>query len=138
MKPTEFEVARFREGWLRGELHRTAQEDYAIDLLVARTRVTRAEARTILEAEMQCTFDGCTEKVHAKGLCAGHYSQRGRHEDLRPLKWKRGEGEGEMVAFKAPAELKEAAEKDADQEGVNPSEWWRRAGRERLERRGKR
>ena len=34
-----------------------------------------------------CTFPGCGRKVHAKGLCGGHYSQMkyGTTGELRPL-----------------------------------------------------
>jgi hypothetical protein len=34
-----------------------------------------------------CTFPGCGRKMHAKGLCGGHYSQwkYGSGEELRPL-----------------------------------------------------
>lgn len=32
-----------------------------------------------------CTFDGCDKPCKGQGLCAGHYSQRRRGQDLRPL-----------------------------------------------------
>ena len=32
-----------------------------------------------------CTFPGCGRKMHARGLCNGHYSQMMRGLDLRPL-----------------------------------------------------
>lgn len=32
-----------------------------------------------------CSFDGCGNKVLAKGLCAGHYNQQNRGEMLRTL-----------------------------------------------------
>lgn len=35
---------------------------------------------------MECSFDGCGNDRHARGLCGAHYMQRRRGEDLRPLK----------------------------------------------------
>jgi hypothetical protein len=34
---------------------------------------------------MSCSFDGCSKKAIAKGLCAGHYRQQREGETLRPL-----------------------------------------------------
>jgi hypothetical protein len=39
--------------------------------------------------EGNCTFEGCTGELHAKELCLGHYTQRRRGQELRPLAAKR-------------------------------------------------
>lgn len=33
-----------------------------------------------------CSFDGCTNKAHSKGLCHGHYDQQRKGQELRPLR----------------------------------------------------
>lgn len=35
---------------------------------------------------MNCTFEGCENKITSKGLCSGHYSQRRRGVALKPLR----------------------------------------------------
>lgn len=116
------------------------EQTLAVMTLANRLGIAPILARAMLERAMAqgtCTFDGCDRPAQAKGLCPGHYQQQRRDERLEPLKFERGQGEGEKVRFTAPAELKDAVEADAKVEGVEPSEWWRRAGRERLERRKK-
>lgn len=38
-----------------------------------------------MKAEKPCSFDGCDNGVHARGLCGGHYAMKRRGLDLRPL-----------------------------------------------------
>lgn len=33
-----------------------------------------------------CSFDGCANKAHCKGLCHGHYDQQRKGQELRPLR----------------------------------------------------
>lgn len=122
------------------------EQTLAVLSLAKRLGIAASLARAMLERAMEtessCVGPGpdataCGRPLLAKGLCAGHYHQQRRKEPLTPLKFERGQGEGEKVRFTAPAELKDAVEADAKVEGVEPSEWWRRAGRERLERRKK-
>lgn len=50
-----------------------------------------------------CTFDGCTNRRNAKGLCGGHYRMKGRGEELRPLRAKgtgHVNGDGYRIIFR--------------------------------------
>src|SRR5690606_39402378 len=33
-----------------------------------------------------CSFEGCDKPIMGKGLCAGHYHQQRRGQELRPLR----------------------------------------------------
>lgn len=81
----------------------------------------------------------CGKPASARELCATHYRRlrraeaAGKRADLKAPVIPRSEpGEGAQVAFRIPAEDKAAAERDAKREGVDVSEWFRRAVRERL------
>lgn len=116
------------------------EQTLAVISLANRLGIAAPLARAMLERAMAqgtCTFDGCGRPAQAKGLCPGHYQQQRRQEELKPLGTPKGESVLELVNFKAPPDLIENAKADAKREGIEPSEWWRRAGRERLERRKK-
>lgn len=66
------------------------------------------------------------------GLCGGHYMQQRRRQELKPLRTARGEGD--QLTLHMPRELREEAGRDAKKRGETEGEWWRAAGRERLER----
>ena len=34
----------------------------------------------------ECSFEGCTKEIHARGLCSGHLWQDYNGQELRPLK----------------------------------------------------
>lgn len=115
------------------------EQTLAVLTLAKRLGIAPILARAMLQRAMAgtCTFDGCDRPVQARGLCPGHYQQQRRGEDPKPLGTAKGESVLEIVNFKAQPDLIEGAKRDADREGIEPSEWWRRAGRERLDRRKK-
>ena len=39
----------------------------------------------LLKQKRTCSFDGCENKHCARGFCSGHYQQRKRGEELKPL-----------------------------------------------------
>lgn len=50
-------------------------------------------------AEKECSFDGCSKPVRARGLCTGHYNQRRKGKSLTPLDDRRlGRWDG-MIRF---------------------------------------
>ena len=86
----------------------------------------------------QCSYDGCDASHYSGGWCSGHYAQRRRGEDLRPLRTRRGYGTRVNVSM--PRDLRDAVRAAAGREStpdepVNENEWIRRAILERLERR---
>lgn len=42
----------------------------------------------------QCSFDGCSKKLSARGLCPGHWKQQRLGKPLTPIKARRDAGEG--------------------------------------------
>lgn len=43
---------------------------------------------------MTCSFDECTNQARKAGLCYGHYQQRRKGQDLRPLRHRSPNGQG--------------------------------------------
>lgn len=77
-----------------------------------------------------CAGPECVNEAKRVGLCDAHYQQQYRGHRLKPLRT--STGSSEQVVFRCPPELKHAAEKAAAHAGVEPAEWWRRAGRAAL------
>lgn len=77
-----------------------------------------------------CRGPECDRPARAAGLCASHYQQRRRGQELRPL----GKQVEADVSFtlRLPADLATAASEAAAREGLHVAEWWRRAGRDRV------
>lgn len=88
-----------------------------------------------LAALMGCAFPDCDRPHYSGGFCAGHYQQKRRGHELKPLRTPAGEGDKVQVSM--PRGLREAAQKDAADEGVTESAWWKSAGEERLARKAK-
>ena len=82
-----------------------------------------------------CDFPGCVKPHYVGGLCSGHYQQRLRGEQLRPLRTTRGDGA--RVTVNCPSAVKVAAAASAEEHGETESEWWRKAAEQRLEREGR-
>lgn len=79
---------------------------------------------------MTCTGPNCTrEAMPTAGLCHSHYVQQRRTGKLKPLRTSEPKT---RVIFRCPESLKTSAERSAKREGIDPAEWWRRAGKERL------
>ena len=79
---------------------------------------------------MTCKGPDCDRSADVGDLCRAHYQQTRRGE-LQPL---RGGNLDSSVVFKLPKALKQSAERAARREQIDPSEWWRRAGQERLKK----
>lgn len=84
--------------------------------------------------EKICGAKGCSRPVLAGGLCATHYQRKRRgialETPIRPV------GVGDQwtnIVFRAPQDLKAEAEEAAKREGIDASEWWRRAGARMLQ-----
>lgn len=81
-----------------------------------------------------CSIDGCGREAVSGGLCNTHYQRRRKGLDVEgPVRT--SPGDGSSLTFRLPRVLQDAAARDAETEGVQVPEWWRRAGAERLERR---
>lgn len=80
-----------------------------------------------------CKADGCQRTAERGDFCLPHYHQNRRGGPLREPR--SADGEADRVDVRMPAALRSAAKADAEREGVDEPEWWRRAGRERLARR---
>ena len=74
----------------------------------------------------------CGRPLFSGEMCAGHYMQVRRGQELRPLQAKKGEGE--QISINMPRELREAAQVAAKKVGEGEAEFWRGAARERVER----
>lgn len=79
----------------------------------------------------RCKGPECEREATVGDHCVAHYMQGFRGGPLKPL---RSGDASEQVTFRCPPALKKAAEKAAKAEGIDPAEWWRRAGNERLSR----
>lgn len=95
--------------------------------------MTAAKIEAILDG-MKCKGPECRNEAVSRELCAGHLKQLTRHPEraLKPLR--QGAAFGAQVVFSVTPKMKRGAELAAEREGVDPSEWWRRAGAERLKR----
>lgn len=80
---------------------------------------------------MTCTGPQCDRPAEVGDHCRGHYMQARRGGPLRPL---RSTDPRTQVVFRCTEELKDRAERSAKTEGIEPAEWWRRAGIDRLKR----
>jgi hypothetical protein len=81
------------------------------------------------QAKPTCNGPECSRPAKLKGLCASHYMQARRGDDLKPL---RSGEDSAQVGFRCSPALKKAAEKAAKKERIDSAEWWRRAGKNRL------
>lgn len=91
---------------------------------------------SVIEGLDSCSFADCGRPIFSGGLCTAHYNQRRRGETLRPARTARGHGG--MVQFRMPLERIAEVAVQAEAEGIEPSEWYRRAVEERLTRKARR
>lgn len=80
---------------------------------------------------MTCSGPDCDRPSQVSGLCLAHYRQDLRGNPLQPL---RDPKPSSQVTFRCPTEIKAKAERAAARAGIDPAEWWRRAGLIALER----
>lgn len=76
-----------------------------------------------------CIGPECARAATRAGLCPAHYMQKRRGVELKPL---RTGDESAQITFRCSPNLKKDSERAAKREGVDPAEWWRRAGVARL------
>lgn len=80
-----------------------------------------------------CTEPACDEAAHARGLCWRHYQQE-RRGRLRETPLRAARGAGGQVVFRLSEPQRLLVAELARREEIEPSEWYRRAVAERVER----
>lgn len=67
-----------------------------------------------------CTYNDCTKKHHARGLCLGHYKQTRRGLPLAPLRVEKGElDETQVAEIKAAVEAGESHRAVGERAGIS-------------------
>lgn len=74
----------------------------------------------------------CGAAAVAKSLCATHYRAQREGRPLHATRASPGTSDAVKVSFRCPEALRAAVEAAAQREGIDASEWWRRAASERL------
>ena len=83
-----------------------------------------------------CSVEGCSKAPRSRGLCRSHYSRVLRYGDPTPRRGELGTAEVRLN-ISLPRALDRAVRRAAKREGINLSEWYRRAAAERAERQGR-
>lgn len=76
----------------------------------------------------------CPNAAVAKGLCATHYKAAREGRLDRPTRVSPGKADSVIVCVNVSRDFRDATKKAAKVAHVSPSEWWRMAAREKLER----